>query len=94
MLIVFDRLFGTFAQAPHDEKLRYGLVGGTRTRNPIRIAFNEWIKLWRDFRAAPSLGAKFRTLFSPPGSATTLASPQQPRPLRANAPTQNTRRHQ
>jgi sterol desaturase/sphingolipid hydroxylase (fatty acid hydroxylase superfamily) len=33
-LIIFDRLFGTFAQAPADEPLRYGLVGGKRSFNP------------------------------------------------------------
>jgi sterol desaturase/sphingolipid hydroxylase (fatty acid hydroxylase superfamily) len=77
MLIVFDRIFGTFAEAPRDQTLRYGLVGGTQIRNPIHIAFNEWISMWRDFRAAPSLGAKFRALFAPPGSTRT-APPFQP----------------
>jgi len=88
MLIIFDRMFGTFAEAPHNEKLRYGLVGGTQIRNPIRIAFNEWIAMWRDFRAAPSLGAKFRALFAPPG-ATTPAPPSQ-----SNPPAKLTRRLQ
>jgi hypothetical protein len=41
MLIIFDRLFGTFAAAPENEKLRYGLVGGVPSYNPVRIAFGE-----------------------------------------------------
>lgn len=68
VLIVFDRLFGTFAEAPNDEKLRYGLVGGTRTINPIRIALGEWAAMFRDVRRASSLTAMWSALFAPPGS--------------------------
>lgn len=69
ILIVFDRLFGTFAQAPADEPLRYGLVGGTQTYNPFRIAFGEWIAMARDFGHAASWRARLRVLFAPPGSS-------------------------
>ncbi|MEL6226455.1 MAG: sterol desaturase family protein, partial [Pseudomonadota bacterium] len=41
-LIVFDRLFGTFAAPPQNEKLRYGLAGRQQTNNPIKIVFGEW----------------------------------------------------
>jgi sterol desaturase/sphingolipid hydroxylase (fatty acid hydroxylase superfamily) len=30
VLIVFDRLFGTFADAPREEPLRFGFKGGRR----------------------------------------------------------------
>jgi sterol desaturase/sphingolipid hydroxylase (fatty acid hydroxylase superfamily) len=66
MLIVFDRLFGTFAEAPAHEPLRYGLVGGVPSFNPIRIALNEWIAMLRDTRQAQGPRAKLRTLFGPP----------------------------
>jgi sterol desaturase/sphingolipid hydroxylase (fatty acid hydroxylase superfamily) len=66
MLIVFDRLFGTFAAAPKREPLRYGLVGGTPSFNPVRIALGEWASMLRDARNAQGAGAKFRTLFGPP----------------------------
>lgn len=68
VLIVFDRLFGTFTEAPKDEKLRYGLVGGTQTLNPIRIALNEWFAMARDFSRANSSAARLRALFGPPGA--------------------------
>jgi sterol desaturase/sphingolipid hydroxylase (fatty acid hydroxylase superfamily) len=71
MLIVFDRLFGTFAEAPKDEKLRYGLVGGKPTLNPIRVALGEWAAMFRDVRGASSLTAACRALFAPPGSVQT-----------------------
>lgn len=65
-LIVFDRIFGTFASAPVDEPLRFGLKGRDPSNNPFRIAFSEWRFLWEDFRSAPSLGRKFTILLGPP----------------------------
>lgn len=67
ILIIFDRLFGTFAHAPADEPLRYGLVGGKRSFNPVRIALGEWIAMLHDVRKAAGARAKFRALFGPPG---------------------------
>ena len=67
VLIVFDRLFGTFAQAPKDEPLRYGLVGRTPGLNPCRIALNEWIHLIKEVRAADSSTKRLTILFGPPG---------------------------
>jgi sterol desaturase/sphingolipid hydroxylase (fatty acid hydroxylase superfamily) len=67
ILIVFDRLFGTFAERPADQALRFGLVGGTPTFNPIRIALSEWIAMLADAWAARGASAKLRALFGPPG---------------------------
>jgi sterol desaturase/sphingolipid hydroxylase (fatty acid hydroxylase superfamily) len=68
MLIVFDLLFGTFANAPAQEPLRYGLVGGEPSFNPVRIALGEWIAMLRDTSKAQGPRAKLRTLFGPPGA--------------------------
>jgi sterol desaturase/sphingolipid hydroxylase (fatty acid hydroxylase superfamily) len=67
ILIIFDRLFGTFARAPPDEPLRYGLVGGKRSFNPVRIALGEWIAMFNDLRTTAGARAKLRALFGPPG---------------------------
>ncbi|MGH6880577.1 MAG: sterol desaturase family protein [Hypericibacter sp.] len=75
VLILFDRLFGSFAEAPKDEPLRFGLVGGTRTLNPFRIAFGEWIALARDFRRVDTLKMKWLALFGPPGAVKPQGSP-------------------
>jgi sterol desaturase/sphingolipid hydroxylase (fatty acid hydroxylase superfamily) len=69
VLIVFDRLFGTFAMAPADQPLTYGLVGGTPMRNPIRIALGEWAAMFRDAAAAANWSEALRALFAPPGAA-------------------------
>jgi len=65
-LIVFDRLFGTFASAPSDETLRYGLKGRTLANNPFSIAFGEWLHLAGDTREARGLIGKLRVLFGSP----------------------------
>jgi sterol desaturase/sphingolipid hydroxylase (fatty acid hydroxylase superfamily) len=66
ILIVFDRIFGTFAAAPQDETLRYGLVYGTPSYNPVRIALGEWRNMFRDFAGASTLRARVKTLLGPP----------------------------
>ena len=49
-------------------KLRYGLVGGTPTANPVRIALGEWGAVFRDVRNASSARERLRILVAPPGS--------------------------
>lgn len=65
-LIIFDRMFGTFAKAPDDETLRYGLKGREPSTNPFWIALGEWVHLWRDVRKARGLVAKVKILALPP----------------------------
>lgn len=67
MLIVFDRLFGTFAEAPREAQLRYGVAGGAQTFNPLRLVFGEWLAMARDARTARGPLALFLVLFGPPG---------------------------
>jgi len=67
VLIIFDRLFGTFAEPPEAELLRYGLVGAAPSYNPITIALGQWIAMLHDARKARGSAATFRALFGPPG---------------------------
>lgn len=66
VLIVFDRLFGTFAEPPRNEALTFGLKGREPSLNPLRIALGEWRHLARDAYRAPGLRAKLKTLFGAP----------------------------
>lgn len=66
MLITYDRLFGSFAVAPENEPLRYGLVHPVKSYNPIYIAFAEWARIARDFRAARDWRQRWRALFGTP----------------------------
>ena len=67
VLIVFDRLFGTFAAERDDLPCRYGLVTPLVSHNPIRIAFHEWLALASDLRQARSAREAIGYLFGPPG---------------------------
>lgn len=65
VLIVYDRLFGTFAE--EDEPCRYGLVHPVGSRNPFAIVFHEWQRLWRDMRAAPNWRRRLELAWREPG---------------------------
>lgn len=66
MLIVFDRLFGTFAERPNGETLQYGLVTPLNSHNPIRIALHEWLRIARDVARARSWRQRWRAMFGAP----------------------------
>jgi sterol desaturase/sphingolipid hydroxylase (fatty acid hydroxylase superfamily) len=66
VLIVFDRLFGTFVDLRDDVPPRYGLTTPLHSHNPVRIALHGWIALARDLLAARGWRARLRTVFGPP----------------------------
>jgi sterol desaturase/sphingolipid hydroxylase (fatty acid hydroxylase superfamily) len=66
VLIVFDRLFGTFAAPPLDEPLRFGLKGRTPSHNPVAIALGEWRHLFADTARAKGVRAKLKVLLGAP----------------------------
>lgn len=67
-LIIWDRMFGTFVEELAEDMPRYGLVQNIGTFNPFRVAFHEWIEMFRDAsRPGLRLRDRFRYLFNPPG---------------------------
>ena len=66
VLIVFDRLFGTFVEERADLPCSYGLVQPLTTNNPVRIAFHGWRQLWREVRDARGPREHALALFGPP----------------------------
>jgi sterol desaturase/sphingolipid hydroxylase (fatty acid hydroxylase superfamily) len=67
VLIVFDRLFGTYVEERADVPCQFGLVTPVTTYNPIRINFGPWIGLAKDLAGARSVGEAWMFLFGPPG---------------------------
>ena len=66
IFIIWDKLFGTFE--PEIEKPVYGLVKNIETYNPIKIAFLEWVNMFRDFSfSKTSFLNKVKYLIKPPG---------------------------
>jgi len=74
VLIVFDRLFGTFVDLRDDVPPRYGLTTPLLSHNPLRIALHGWLALAQDLRAARGARAWLRVLLGPPGASSHLAS--------------------
>lgn len=66
VLIIFDRLFGTYVAERDDIPIRYGLVKPQRSYNPLRVEFDAWIELGRDMLKAPSLKAALMHVVMPP----------------------------
>ena len=67
VLIIFDRLFGTYRAERDDLLCRYGLVTPMTSYNPLRIEFHQWMLLAKDLAAARSLRAVWGHLAMPPG---------------------------
>jgi sterol desaturase/sphingolipid hydroxylase (fatty acid hydroxylase superfamily) len=67
ILIIWDRIFGTFAQEQPHIPITYGLVNPIGSLNPLRIAFHEWIAMGRDFMRARSWSERWKQLFGRPG---------------------------
>lgn len=68
VLIIFDRIFGTFVEQKDDEPIVYGLVKPIYSRNPIYVALHEWINIAHDITdhwRTPTVMTRY--LFGKPG---------------------------
>jgi len=68
VLIIWDRMFGTFQQELQDEPVKYGLTKQLENpHHPAKIIFHEWINLGSDLKKNVPLITKIKYLFMPPG---------------------------
>lgn len=65
VLIVWDKLFGTFQR--EDEAPRYGLTSNLGTYHPFRVIFHEWSKILKDLKKPGPVSQKLSYLFKAPG---------------------------
>lgn len=73
VLMIFDRMFGTYVAERDDEPVQFGLVKPVGSTNPFVIVFHEWVRLFDDLKSrAPRHW--LMTLFGPPGWAPDGAS--------------------
>ena len=64
ILIVWDRMFGTFQPELHRPK--YGLTYRVDTYNLLKLQYGHYAALWRDVRQASSWRTRLAYLFMPP----------------------------
>src|SRR5690606_15216485 len=66
VLIIWDRLFGTFEPERDDEPCEYGITRQIHSHNPFTLTLHEWRDMLRDARHSGSLSGALRTLFGKP----------------------------
>lgn len=66
VLVIWDRLFGSFVPEDPADPCDYGITRQLRTRNPIRMVFHEWIDLFRDVARPGPLRLRAKHLWAPP----------------------------
>jgi sterol desaturase/sphingolipid hydroxylase (fatty acid hydroxylase superfamily) len=67
-LIVWDRMFGTFVEELEEDSPRYGIVRNLGTFNPLKVAFHEYVGIFKDvFAPGLTLRQRLAYLFAPPG---------------------------
>ena len=77
VLVLWDRLFGSYVPEDPAVPCEYGIVGQLRSHNPLTLTFHEWRAMFADARRAGSLRAALAQLVCPPERA--LSHPAQGR---------------
>ncbi len=67
VLVLFDRLFGTYREERADLPCRYGWVQPITNHNPFKIELYQWAALLKDLGRARSVREFLGLLFKPPG---------------------------
>jgi hypothetical protein len=79
ILIIWDRLLGTFAKERPEAPVLYGLVDSLGTLNPITIAFREWLVIARNSWCARTWRERLRQLLGRPGDGVAAPAPSRAR---------------
>jgi sterol desaturase/sphingolipid hydroxylase (fatty acid hydroxylase superfamily) len=66
VLIIFDRLFGTFAEEKSDRLIMYGLTHPLNSQNPLQIVWHEWKRLFTDLFTVKTWRDRLRVIFGTP----------------------------
>ena len=66
ILMVYDRIFGTYQPEKEDLKIVYGLTHPNYSRNPFVVVFRVWRELLVRIVKTPGLRQKIALLISPP----------------------------
>jgi sterol desaturase/sphingolipid hydroxylase (fatty acid hydroxylase superfamily) len=67
VLIIWDKLFGTFSPERDDDPVVYGLTSNINTDNIARVALHEYVAIGRDLKRADNWRDRLRYLFLAPG---------------------------
>jgi aryl-phospho-beta-D-glucosidase BglC (GH1 family) len=78
VLVIWDRLFGTFQPEVAEVPCVYGITEDFESVNPLTITFFEWRRMWLDLQQDRQQGTGLKTkiaiLFGPPKGRTEAAA--------------------
>lgn len=69
VLIIWDKLFGTFVEEDKSKPCKYGIIGQLNSNNPVIITFHQCEHLLKSVYKASGIKAKCRVLFGYPTSS-------------------------
>jgi sterol desaturase/sphingolipid hydroxylase (fatty acid hydroxylase superfamily) len=67
ILIIWDKLFGTFEREPDTDSLTFGLPKGPDSYNPFKVVFYEYNNIWNDIKKVTAWKTKLKYVFYAPG---------------------------
>lgn len=67
VLILWDRMFGTFQEELPEDEIKYGLTTPPEDKGAFNIIFHEFLALSKDVKKAPAFSDKLKYIFNPPG---------------------------
>lgn len=67
VLIIWDRMFGTFQEELPEDEVVYGLTHQPEDTGPVNIVFHEFKAMTADVKRAPGFKNKLGYMFNPPG---------------------------
>lgn len=84
ILILWDRLFGTYHPGIPGGKLQFGVTHPPHSFHPLKIVTHEYESLWKDLKRCPDWKGRWKLLFHPPGELPTAPPHRRPpRPVSA-----------
>ena len=78
VLIIWDKLFSTYAQEDLNKPITYGIVGQINSNNQLFITFHQWQYLLAQAKQQQGLVAKLKVLFAYPTIAAQTNSLPEP----------------
>ncbi len=67
VLIIWDRIFGTFKEEESEIKPRFGLTKNIDSYHPVKVIFHEWLGIIQDLKRSPDWKTSLNYLIKPPG---------------------------
>ncbi len=69
VLVIWDRLFGSYVEEDLAEAPQYGIVEPLDTYNPLKATFHEWAAMAADVARMPDWSSRARAVLAPPAWA-------------------------